>query len=328
MPLRRLFGLAIDDARPERRGLPAQSAAMADHLRRIGEAFLLGYHRALAGEGGAELAAAVEAEVPFGWRLFGHEGVGFGLSLRDAVLPRVFRATRLREYVEGPGALFRYAALVGSGWSFARWPRRPDRALAGIDPLLRWIAFDGYGFHRSFFAWSATVEARRVPRRLRGYARRAFDLGVGRCLWFALGMEPERIAGTIARFPEERRGPLWSGVGLAAVVAGGGDAERLAGLRAAAGPRAGDLAQGAAFGAMLRAKADEVTPSAREACPALCGLEVSEASDLVERERPRSGEAGELHEVGEARNADAAEPVYEVWRRRTRAALRALDSSD
>jgi enediyne biosynthesis protein E3 len=317
--LRHLFGLAIDDASPERRGLPAESAAMAERLRGVGEAFLLGYQRALSGEGGAELVAALESEVPLGWRLFGHEGVGFGLSLRDAVLPRVFRATRLREYVEGPGAPFRYAALVGAGWSFARWPRRPDRALAGIDPLLRWISFDGYGFHRAFFDWRATVDTRRVPRRLRGYARRAFDLGVGRCLWFGLGMEPERIAGAIGGFPRERRGPLWSGVGLAAVVAGGGGAERLARLRAASRSRAADLAQGAAFGAMLQVKADEVTPSARAACPALCGLEVSEAAALVERERPGP------EEVPAAGNADATEPVYEMWRRRTRAVLRAVD---
>jgi hypothetical protein len=327
--LRRLFGLAIDDASPERRGMPAESAASGERLRRIGEAFLHGYHRALAGAGGAELVAAVDATVPFGWRAFGHEGVGFGLALRDALLPRLFRATRLREYVEGPGRRFRHLALVGAGWSFARLPRRPARTIAGIEPLLRWIAFDGYGFHRAFFAWPATVEARRLPRRLRGYARHAFDLGVGRCLWFGFGMEPELIAGAIAAFPEARRGPLWSGVGMAATFAGGGTPKGLAGLRAAARPRSGqgpdlapDLAQGAAFAAMLRVQSGEVTDWAQAACPALCGLDLAEAAALVERERPRADEADWAPGAG---NVNAAEPVYEVWRRRTRAALGAVD---
>lgn len=322
MLLQRLFGITIDDARPERRGMPRESAVAADRLRRIGEAFLLGHQRALAGAGGAELAATVEAEVPFGWRAFAHEGAGFGLALRDALLPRPFRSTRLREYVEGAGRRFRYPALVGAGWSFARLPRRPERALAGIDPMLRWIAFDGYGFHRAFFAWPATVEARRVPRRLRGYSRRAFDMGAGRCFWFGFGMEPERIAGAIESFPEERRGPLWSGVGLAATLAGGGTPKRLARLRTAAGrgspDLAPDLSQGAAFAAMLRMEAGEVTGWSEAACPVLCGRSVAEAAALVEREL-----AGIRAGAPVPENASAPEPVYEVWRRRTRAALHA-----
>ena len=298
---------------------------------RIGEAFLIGYHRALEGggrsDGGAELVTAIAEEVPAGWRGFAHEGVGSGLALRDAVLPRVGRRPRLLAYLDGPAAPFQHTVLAGAGWSFARWPFGRRRTLAGIEPLVRWIVFDGYGFQRAFYAWRKTVDEGRVPRRLRGYARRAFDLGVGRCLWFGQGMEGEGIAGAIDRFPEARRSDLWSGVGLAATFAGGAAPAELMALREAAGRRSsdfrGDLAQGAAFAALMRVESGEVTAWSEAACPVLCGRSVEDAAARVREVR-----RGLPEPVGPAErnaaagwNATASEPVYEVWRRRTRAAL-------
>lgn len=314
MLLRRLFGLAIDDARPERRGLPPESAAAAERLSGIGEAFLFGYHGALAGPRAADLVAAIDDGVPFGWRGFAHEGAGFGLAVRDALLPVLpGRRARLIEYATGPAIRFARAAMAGAGWSLRHLPRWMGRTLPRADPLLRWLPFDGYGFHHAFFAWRATVEERRVPRHLRGYASRAFDQGVGRCLWFGHGMASERIGETIGRFPAARRGDLWSGVGLAASFAGGGAAGSLHALSRVAGVshRPG-LAQGAAFAAFLRHETEENTGWTDDACSVLCGRSAAAAAALVVRVRA---------ELPAADDAGAPEPVYEKWRRGTRTAL-------
>ena len=80
---------------------------------------------------------------------------------------------------------------------------------------------DGYGFYEGFFSWRRTVEEKVIPSRLAGYARRAFDHGLGRSLWFSTGANVDRIVVTIGAFPESRQGDLWAGIGLACAYAAG-----------------------------------------------------------------------------------------------------------
>ena len=311
---RTLFGISPREARPERRGFHVESDERADRLERVGTTFLVGYHAALLDPRPETLAATLESEIAQGWRGFGYEGAGFGLAVSDVILPRPpWRRSRLQSFLEGAGWRHRYLVLVGAGWSLARLPRRYGSALAGLDPVLRWLAFDGYGFHHGFFAWRRAIERRRVPRRLRGYGRRAFDQGLGRSLWFVMGMDPERIAASIDRFAEDRRGHLWSGVGLACAFAGGLAAEGVAELRHRADRWAADAAQGATFAAKARGEAGEVTDWLELACAGLCGTSAAETkalADDLEADLPDDG--GSLA---------APEPAYEVWRRRVREAL-------
>lgn len=280
----------------------------------MGETFLTGYHAALLDARPEPLAERLEAEVERGWRSFAYEGAGMGVALTDALFPRLSRGpSRLQELLAGPGAPHRYLVLVGAGWTFARLPRRHGRALAGLDPVLRWLAYDGYGFHHGYFGWRRSIEARRVPRRLRGYARHVFDQGLGRSLWFVQGMNPERIATSIAGFPRGRRGDLWSGVGLASAFAGGLPTAGLEELRHRAGDWLPHAGQGVAFAAKARLACDEGTPWLETACSVLCGASASELAAVTDRtlaDLPDDG--GSLA---------AAEPAYETWRRQTREAL-------
>lgn len=314
---RALFGLSHEETRPERRGFHVDSPEQADRLAAVGETFLDGYHAALVDPRSAELAATLESRVERGWRGFAFEGAGMGLALQDTLLPRTpWRRSRLQAFLDGPAHRHRYLVLVGAGWTFARLPRRHGAALAGLDPVLRWLAFDGYGFHQGFFDWRRAIREHRVPRRLRGYARRVFDQGLGRSLWFVMGMSPERIAASIETFPAARRGDLWSGVGLASAFAGGLPPERVADLGRLAGRWAGDAAQGVAFAAKARVEAGEATPWLELACTTLCGAGADAVSSLTDQVRQElTVDDGSLA---------AAEPAYEVWRRRTRERLEGL----
>ena len=195
---------------------------------------------------------------------------------------------------------------VGAGWALAQLRRRVDHALAQLDPLLGWLAIDGYGFHQGYFHWPKSVDRQRVPKGFSGYARRVFDQGLGRSLWFVEGAEVDRIAETIARFPRSRHADLWSGVGLACGYAGGVSAEAMESLIAIAGANQPCLAQGVAFAAKARERAGNRLTDTDVACQIVCGMPAEDAArltDLALIDLP----------------ADRAIPAYEIWRQRIQA---------
>jgi enediyne biosynthesis protein E3 len=192
---------------------------------------------------------------------------------------------------------------VGAGWVLARVPGSVEKYLARFDPVLGWLVVDGYGFHEGYFHWRRQLSGAEAPRRLRGYARRVFDQGLGRSLWFVDGTDVERLTGTIGSFPAGRRPDLWSGAGLAAVYAGEVSEASLELLRTAAGACRPQLAQGAAFAAKARQRAGNATDYTGMATRKLCGVSVTEAARLCD-------------ETLENLPATGPEPAYETWRRR------------
>jgi enediyne biosynthesis protein E3 len=195
---------------------------------------------------------------------------------------------------------------VGAGWVLARLHRKVEPSLARLDPLLGWLVVDGYGFHEGYFHWQRYVKEQRLPKQLSGYALRVFDQGLGRSLWFVDGADVERIPGTIAAFPQQRRADLWSGVGLACAYAGGVDLSEIEHLRSAAELYQPYLSQGAAFAAKARQRAGNPANHTELACQILCGLcaEISaEITDLALENLPHDGMV----------------PAYEIWRQRIQA---------
>ena len=216
-------------------------------------------------------------------------------------------------FLAGPGAPHAYMLHVGAGWAFARLPwlrRRLDRALSSLDPLLRWLTVDGYGFHEGYFHWPQSIRKRAVPGSVTGYAQRAFDQGLGRSLWFVEGIDPERVAAAATTFPEPRRADLWAGVGLACAYAGGAEHAAVLRLRELAGSHAAAAAQGAAFAAEARRRAGNPAAHCDLACQVLCGMSAEQAA-AIPREELQGLPAG------------STTPAYEIWRRRTQQRLAA-----
>ena len=142
-----------------------------------------------------------------------------------------------------------------------------------------------------------------VPAKVRGYARRAFDQGIGRSLWFVEGAGPQRLASTIGSFPPDRQGDLWSGTGLACAYAGGRDRAAVEELLRHAGGHAPQLAQGIAFATAARRRAGNLAPQTALACQVVWGLDAEPVARIAV-------------ESGENLPSDSVEPAYEVWRRR------------
>jgi hypothetical protein len=296
----RLFDIRSAETSFERRGFRGGNAATRARLEEAGAAFVLGYRTALRNSR-VEIIFETLANIAPDFRGFAFEGAGMGLALLDWLTP--WSRRRVRSFLNGPGDAHAYMVHVGAGWILARVPGRVSKFLSRFDPLLRWLLMDGYGFHEGFFRWQRYLDGRPISRRVTGYAARAFDQGLGRCLWFIDGADVSRVPGTIAGFPLARQSDLWSGVGLAAVYAGEVSEGELETLREAAGEFRPQLAQGASFAAKARQRAGNLTPYQDLACGVFCGLDATKAALLSD-------------EALENLPLDGIEPAYETWRRR------------
>ncbi len=297
---RRLFGIAPSETSFERRGFRWDSDAVRQRLEGVAGRFVEGYHDALEEPSTAGLAARL-GEIPAEASGFAYEGAGMALALLDTLTP--WKRNRLDDFLRGPGAPHHYLVIVGAGWILARLPLSPESLLARLDPILGWLALDGYGFHEGFFHASSSVTRHQVPSKVRGYALRAFDQGLGRSLWFVEGAGPGRLQGTISSFPADRQGDLWAGTGLACAYAGGRDQSLVEDLRNRVGEHLPQFAQGVGFATAARFEAGNLAPQTELACRTVWGLGSEEVAEIT-------------IQAGKDLPADGAETAYEAWRQR------------
>jgi hypothetical protein len=311
----KLFRIDPSDVTFHKRGFSRHDPSVVTRLETAGAQFLLGYTVALEDPDPVPLATEL-GRVDAEYRGFAFEGAGMALSLLDRVMPTPGR--RLHAFLSGPGAAQVYMVTIGAGWAWARLGSRVRRPLRELDPVLCWLAFDGYGFHETFFHTHRTIDDQIYPTPITGYARRAFDTGLGRALWFACCADPDEITARIQRFTPDRHAEIWAGIGLAASYAGGRDDDALAYLRELSSEHRGSLAQGAAFAAKARQRAGTPAPHTDRAIIQLCRTTADEASQLCDSE----------HAALSMLDRDyRPEPRFETWRAGVRINFeRAFDS--
>jgi len=233
-----------------------------------------------------------------------YEGAGMGLTVLDALLPW---KKRLPAFLAGPGAHYTGLVYIGAGLVLPRMPKKPERFIRQFDPVLGWLVLDGYGFYEGFFSSQRYVEDKQVPVHLSPYARRVFDHGLGRSLWFSTGANADRIFTAIEAFPEGRRADLWSGIGLAcAYAAGVVDRAAIEQLQIRADVYRSQLGVGSAIASRFRLQSGNAAPHTELACDVLWGRSsdmVAHVTDLALQELPLESEV----------------PAYEIWRKRIEA---------
>ncbi|MBU2667264.1 DUF1702 family protein [Actinoplanes bogorensis] len=269
--LLRLRPAQVDFAR---RGFRTEPAAARAGLEGSALAFVDGFNR--------ELATSV-AEPPDlsgiepDRRGFAAEGAAMAAGMLDRLRVRT-----------GPGRLgrlfvayaenYEYLLHVGVGWTMAKL-RTPLPQPVPDAGLTRWLAYDGWGFCRAFFAGPVALARWSAHRGRCGDICAIRYQGLGRSLWFRDCGRPGPIAERIGRLPAEHRTDVWSGVGLAAVYAGAVDATVYPQLVEAAGPDRPALAQGAAFAAEAHRRGGHLPAHLPGAVRALTGAGVDEAAD-------------------------------------------------
>ena len=295
-----VFGIPPRETSFETRRFRGGAGGARERIERIGSTFVEGYNSALLDHRRDQLVPKLD-QIDADFRGFAYEGAAMGLALLDRLTP--WRSHRVRDFLSGAGAPHAYMVHVAIGWVAARWPGKISKVMEPLDPLLRWLVLDGYGFHEGFFHWPQSVVGHLVPERLEGYERRAFDQGLGRSLWFVDGADVSLLLQTLGAFPALRHGDLWSGIGLACVYAGEISDHELKSLREGAGGFLPQLAQGAAFAAKARHRAGNLTPYHDRACAALCGMSAVQAALVTDA-------------ALENLPGTQLEPAFEIWRRR------------
>lgn len=275
-----IFGISPDETRFSKRGFKAASSEIQQHLEKIGETFVYGYNTALEQDQVDSLSQKLDTDVKNELRGFAYEGAAMALTLLDFVSP--WNRYRLNQFMQTAGSHHIYMLNVGVGWAWARLYRNVNKAVTSLDPLLGWLAVDGYGFHEGYFHWQKSITKQFVPRHLSADARSVFDQGLGRSLWFVKGADIEVIVDTINSFPLERQADLWSGVGLAATYAGGVDIKALEYLAELGKNFAPQLAQGAAFAAKARERASNPTTHTEQACQIFCNSDAITAANVTD----------------------------------------------
>ncbi|MFJ9813391.1 DUF1702 family protein [Streptomyces sp. NPDC101158] len=301
---RRLLTPPVSETTMEVRKFHVKNAEAKARLEYIGEVFLQGYAYAVEAGSPAEAEELLET-VPRDMRGFAYEGAGMGAAVYDS-LPG--HSGRLDGLLAGKGRDHDYMIYVGVGWAMARLPKFLWPDIRTTDPMLRWLALDGYGFHQAYFKTDAFVRTPEIqhPFRWNGghnhYTLHAIDQGIGRALWFVGGTDPDVVTELIRAYPERRHTDLYAGAGLACAYAGGVTEDELAHFVEGAGEHRWALAQGSAFATEARIKAGTVIDHTHLAARVVCGTTAERASQVCRDTRPQTPGAG-------------ASPAYETWRR-------------
>lgn len=232
---------------------------------------------------------------------FAYEGAGVALAAKDVAFGF---GTRTKAFVNGPAAPYKYAIYLGAGMGLARLHAPTRRFLRRLeDPFYQWVVWDGYGFHEGLFAYRRHVREQRLPSHVTGFARAAFDHGMGRALWFATGADVARIRQIIDAFELERRGDQWAGVGLASSYTGGVDLPQIRALTHLAGEHLPRLAEGAAVAAKNRADVGNSSNASDATIQLICG-------------RPRPQVVDYAQDALEGLSRTGPVPAYFAWRAR------------
>ena len=198
-----------------RLGLKVTVAAHVERVNTILRSFIGGFNTMISPRSYQACQGHCDS-LPSLYQPFAHEGLAMGYILRNGFR---YRADVFEEQIVKPRPEFRYLYYVGLGfWSGMRnyHPHRLQRMVDGLDPLHRYLCYDGYAFTRAFFHY---------PRRgasaldrlsgFEGYARHAAYQGVGRAFYFLFMDEPQTLIERIGELGDYARDAA-AGVGLAA----------------------------------------------------------------------------------------------------------------
>ncbi len=154
--------------------------------------------------------------IPVRYQPFAHEGAAMGFPLRRLMR---FRASDFENSLVRTTPGMRYLYYVGLGfWSGMRKhsPEKVARMWSGLDPLYRFLCYDGYGFKVAFFEYLSDSNSLKRLDRFDGNARRAAYQGLGRAFYF-LFMDRRDLMIQRVRSLNEHAADAAAGLGLASV---------------------------------------------------------------------------------------------------------------
>lgn len=206
------FKIRADQMTVERLGLYVEGDSVP-RVNAVLSSFAGGFNVALDSAKRSDWSAYCSS-LPVFQQPFAHEGVAMGF-----IPTHLFRydPTRFEDELVKPGPEFRYLHYVGLGfWCGMRKTsaRRVEKMVEGLDPLHRYLVFDGYGFAQTFFHYRKKPQVIQRLDAFSGYARNAAYQGVGRAFYFLYLSRVDLLVKHLSNLGDMAREAA-AGVGLA-----------------------------------------------------------------------------------------------------------------
>ncbi len=208
-----LFRIRPEQMTVDRLGLMVRAPEDVERVNNILSSFAGGFNAMIARPSPSAWRRYCNS-LPVVYRPFAHEGAAMGYTLRHLFW---YNSETFENRLVRPRPEFRYLYYVGLGfWSGMRrhQPEELGRRIRNLDPLHRYLCYDGYGFKHAFFDEPKDPQCLRRLDRFEGYARNASYQGVGRAYWFRFLGDPAVLIDRIDRLGEYA-GDAAAGVGLA-----------------------------------------------------------------------------------------------------------------
>ncbi len=254
--------------------------AIQKNIATIRNTFQLGQQAATAMPEPGHCWTLLEA-LPPEFRSVAYEGASMEIALSD--LSRDKTLTNWLLFKEGSGKNHSTQVHIGLGWALAQERLAPFPFLELSEPLSSFRILDGMGYYDGIFRRKETLRNPEGPTEIPLPYLQAYDMGLGRSLWYNCAADLSRLPELINAFARTRHADLWRGVGVACTYVGGCNATDLLELQALGANVSGQLAAGAALVARARIQAGLLTPDTELACHILCGCSAMEANQHTQR---------------------------------------------
>lgn len=210
-----VFGIRSSRMTCKRLGLLVDGPLDSTRVDSILGQFAGGFNAMITASSEARCRTACQA-VPTLYRPFAEEGAAMGYTLRHLFR---YRPDEFEDRLVKRSPEFRYLYYVGLGfWSGMRNHDAATvmRISERLDPMHRYLCFDGYGFKYAFFDHPKDPAAFARFDRLPGYMRHAAYQGVGRAFYFRFMARPDLLIESIRQLGDYAVDAA-AGLGLAAV---------------------------------------------------------------------------------------------------------------
>lgn len=179
---------------------------------------------------------------------------------------------------------------IGLGWAIAQRQVPIFSRIENLSPIIQARVLDGVGYYEGMFRNRTIIRDKVIPEGINGDNLRAYDQGVGRCLWYMAKGNIPQLQKLIDSFSYERKPDLWRGIGIASSYVGGSES-LLHEMYNLASSYQIQLASGAAFLTHSRAKAGTINQETEQACKLWCRMSVDEVVSLMNQTEPLSGDS-------------------------------------
>lgn len=215
-----------------------------------------------------ELISFLDAEPPE-FRSVAYESASMEIGLQELSAGR--ELNNWMTFYQRSAKAHTFHMDIGLGWAFAKTEISPTPYFEFLNPVMRWMVFDGMGYYYGLFKGRKTVKNQLIPDGINEQELHGFDQGLGRRLWYIAKGDVSELVLLLQPFHLSRQADLWRGVGIACGYVGGCDQSNLERLLNASSEFNNQFSTGVVLAAISRNASNSITGDIELACEIICG---------------------------------------------------------